>query len=191
MFHKDFVIKGKDDGQVEGPPNFEKPTVVQKDSGYDLRIPSHMDDKNRDRMVGKVGTTNPFHNIPLIVKFDIVVGGDISNDPFRYGPMRNHHNILVSYGEYSQETNWSSPNGDNDVSGILYDMLTKSQGHKENNDHVHEYVEADVTITKDGGIDNHDQTLNEEVISKNENFSKEYRLITIGTRSIKDMSAHI
>lgn len=69
-------------------------------------------------------------------------------------------------------------------------MLTKSQMHKENDDQVPEDV--DPTRVKDGGMDNHDQTLNEGMISKNERnllvcaTSKEYRLITLGTLSVKN-----
>lgn len=72
-------------------------------------------------------------------------------------------------------------------------MLTKSQVHKENDVQVHEHVEADATIAKYGTMENHDQTLNEEMISKNDNIllvgatkTKEYRLTTP-----KDKSVHI
>lgn len=80
----------------------------------------------------------------------------MSNVPLMPRTMRIHHQILISYGKYSQETNFSSPNGDDDVTGIMFDMLTKSQGHKENDDQVHEDVEDDATMVKDSGMDNHD-----------------------------------
>lgn len=76
---------------------------------------------------------------------------------------------------------------------ILFNILTKSQVHKENDEQVHEDVEVDATRDKDGGMDNHDKTLNEEVISKNDNIilvcttkSKEYTSTTL-----KDKFAYI
>ncbi|KAI5394201.1 hypothetical protein KIW84_061049 [Lathyrus oleraceus] len=65
--------------------------------------------------------------------------------------------------------------------------------HCEKDDQVHEDVEANATISKDDGMDNHDQTLIEGMISKNESnilvYStnrKEYKLLTQCTLSIKD-----
>lgn len=68
-------------------------------------------------------SNNSLHNIPLIIKSNIAAGGGMSNFPLRYRPMRNHHDILMSYGEDSQETNLSSPDCDNNVLDILSDML--------------------------------------------------------------------
>lgn len=86
----------------------------------------------------------------------------MTNVSLKSEPMRNHHDILMSSGKYSQEKNLSSLNGDVDVPGILSDMLTKSQGHKENDDKVREDVEVYATIVKDGGMNNPDQALIKE-----------------------------
>lgn len=48
-------------------------------------------------------------------------------------------------------------NDDNDVSNILYDMLTQSQIHKENDDH--EAVEVDTIVSNENVINNHEHTV--------------------------------
>ncbi|CAI8583472.1 unnamed protein product [Vicia faba] len=88
------------------------------------------------------------HKIPLVVKCDLDTGGN----------MKNHHDTLMSFGENSKECFLRNPDGDKDVAYILYDMLTKSQVHKENGEHVHEYVEVDITIVDDGVVNNHDHS---------------------------------
>lgn len=146
---------------------------------------------------------NSLYNIPLVVEYDILFSGN-TNVPLRFGPMRNHHDILMSSGEDSQETNLSCLNGDKDVPDILSDMLTKSQVHKGSDDHVHEDIDVVTVVANDDGIDNRDntledvQTLDEGVISKNESIllvfatnRKEYIFITTCTQSMKDMFAHI
>ncbi|CAI8613585.1 unnamed protein product [Vicia faba] len=114
LFHEDYIIKGKDDNQDGGSPNFEQPTMVQKkklkkrnvcDSTLPVRILSHMTsvwiNENHDRVVGKarIGvlkssykmyeSDNSLYNIPLVIKFDLVVFGNMSNVPFRSCPMRD------------------------------------------------------------------------------------------------------
>lgn len=42
------------------------------------------------------------------------------------------------------------------MSDILSDILTKSQAHEENDDHVHEDVKANTTIANNGVVTNHD-----------------------------------
>lgn len=87
---------------------------------------------------------------------------------------------------------------------IFSNMLTKSQVHQKSDDHVSEDGMVYTVVANGCGIDNHDhaledvQTLGEGVISKNEIIlmactinSKKYRLISTGTQSVKDMSAHI
>lgn len=78
----------------------------------------------------------------------------------------------MSYREYSHETRLNSPDDDNIVPYIMSNILTKSQVHKENDDHVHEEVEIDASIDNGGVITNHDhalgdlKTLGEILISK-------------------------
>ncbi|CAI8612608.1 unnamed protein product [Vicia faba] len=72
---------------------------------------------------------------------------------------------------------------DKNVAHIQYEMLTESQVHKENDDHVHEDVEVYISID-DGGVNNHDHAfedvktlgegVNESICT---NKGKEYRLI--------------
>lgn len=99
----------------------------------------------------------------------------------------------MSSGKDSQESRLSSPDGDNNVPYLLSNILTKSQVHKENDDQVHEDVEADTTRAKDDGMDNHDQKLIEGMVSKNEinllicaTNSKKQKLITLGSQSVND-----
>lgn len=65
--------------------------------------------------------------------------------------------------------------------------------HKENDDQVHEDIEVDATRAKNGGMNNHDQTLNKGMISKKDRILlvcatkiKDYGLTTP-----KDRSTHI
>lgn len=157
LSQEDYVIKGNVDDQAEGLLNFEQPTMVQINSGYDSRIPSHMTGENHDKMVGKVGTANSLNNIPL-VKSDIAGGGNM-NVPLRSWPMRNHHDILMYSSEYSHETKLSSYDGDKYAPNIRSNILTKSQVHKESDDRVHEDVEFVTSVANGGGIDNHDHAL--------------------------------
>lgn len=111
----------------------------------------------------------------FVVKSDLAAGENM-NVLLRYGPMINHHDILMSSSEDSSETNLRSRDGDKDVSDFMFDMLTKYQVHKESDDHVHEDIEVLTVASNDGDIGNHDhalenvQTLIEGVISKNESI---------------------
>lgn len=162
-------------------------------------------DENHDKVVGKAlndvlksnykiyESNHSLYNIPLVIKIDLTAVGN----------MRNHHDILMSYGEDSQEENLNNPDGDRDVPNIMSDTLTKSQVHEENYDHAHEDVEANITIDNDGVFTNHDheledvKTLGEGVISKNEiilmvyaSNSKEYRVISKNTQFVDDMTPY-
>lgn len=88
-----------------------------------------------------------------------------------------------------------SLDNDNDVPDMLSNMLKM---HKEHDDQGHEDVETDATRDKDGSMDNHDQTLFEGMITKNESNllvyatnRKEYKLITRSTQFVKGRSTHI
>lgn len=94
-------------------------------------------------------------NIPFGVKDDLVVSGNMSEGPLRYGPMRNYHLILMSSGEDSQEANLRNLDGDKNLLDI---MLIEYQIHKENGDHVHEDIEVDTAIAN-GGVVNYDHAL--------------------------------
>ncbi|CAI8601074.1 unnamed protein product [Vicia faba] len=99
------------------------------------------------------------YNIPLVVKFDLAVGGNLSNVPLKSRPMRNYHDILISSGEESREINLINTYCDKDIRDILSDIMTKPRVLKENDDHVHEDVEIDTTIVNYGVVTNHDQAL--------------------------------
>lgn len=184
---------------------------IKKNNGYDsslpIRIPSRMTgvliNKNHDRVVSKAGidvlksnykmyeSDNSLHNIPLVVKAYLTACENM-NVPLRSGHMRNHHDILMSSGEDSQETHSRSQDGDKDVSNFMSDMLTKYQVHKESDDHFHEDVEVVTAASNSGGIDNHDhaledmQTLIEGVISKNESI-----LLVCATNYKEYMISHL
>lgn len=78
-------------------------------------------------MVGeaKVGMLNFNHKVYVSDKYDLATVRSLSDIPLKYKPMRNHHDILMTSGKDSQESRLSSPDGDNDVPEILYNMLTK------------------------------------------------------------------
>ncbi|CAI8604407.1 unnamed protein product [Vicia faba] len=212
-------IGGKFNGQTGGPPNFEQPMVLQmkklkKNNGYvntrPIKMPSHkyggLINQKQDRVFGEAETSVlkssykmyvsyiSLHNTPLVINSDLADGGNMSDVPLRYVPMRNHHLTIMSYGDDSYETNLRNPYGDKHVPGIMSDMLTNSQVHKENDNHDHKYVEVDITISYGGFVNNHDhafedvKTMVKGEISKNESIqmictsnSKEYKLIIKGT----------
>lgn len=59
-------------------------------------------------------------------KSNLTTGGSMSEVLLRYVPMRNHHDILMFFGENSRKTRLNSPGGDNDIPDIMSDMLTRS-----------------------------------------------------------------
>lgn len=122
--------------------------------------------------VNKYVSDIAFHNIPLVEKYDLADSGIVINVHNMYEPMENHHLIQMSFYKETQESNLGIQNNDNDVSNILYDMLTQSQIHKENDDH--EFVEVDSIVSNEDVFNNHEHTVKdmdtwgEEVISKDE-----------------------
>lgn len=107
-------------------------------------------------------------NIPYFDKSGLVAGGKVFNVPLMYAPIRIHHLIKKYFGKETQETKMRNQYVDKDVPDILYDMLTNSQFHKENNDvtfennfvsdddhHVHEDVEIDIVVAHLGVVNNH------------------------------------
>lgn len=124
-----------------------------------------------------------FHYISHVDKIVLVAGGILINVPLMNGLMRNHQLVHMSISEQTRETN--RRNQDVDVSYILSNMLTESQMHKENNEHVHEEVDHVVDV----------ETLCEDVISKDKTYSLVMLLIArymdylqkARTQSIGDM----
>lgn len=111
LSHKDCIIKGKDDDQDEGPPNFEQPMVIQKknmntNSEYDT-ILSHvsgcLNNQQHDMMFGEVetGVLKSSHKVYVSDKSDIAIGGSMSEVPLKFVSMTNHHEILMSSEEDS------------------------------------------------------------------------------------------
>ncbi|CAI8595117.1 unnamed protein product [Vicia faba] len=162
-------------------------------------IGSHMSQLNLWR---KMHVPNiVLYNIPHIYKSDLAAGGNVIDVSFFYGPIRKHHLFKKDFGEETHETNMGNQDDDKDVLDILYDMLTKSQMHKENGDHVHEDVKVDTVIANDGVVNNYDHAIDdvettcEDVISKDESLllvcdanRKVYRFYLKGTQSIDDMT---
>ncbi|CAI8600695.1 unnamed protein product [Vicia faba] len=110
------IIEENIDGEVEGPPNFEKTTLVQKkklkkNGEYKSR---GMINQTHDRLFGEAETRVLkssckmyildvlFHNIPLDVNFDQDTNGDI----------RNLYDTLMSSSEDSQDPNLRNPYGE-------------------------------------------------------------------------------
>ncbi|CAI8595092.1 unnamed protein product [Vicia faba] len=104
------------------------------------------------------------HNIPH-------AGENVIDVSLLYGPRRNHHLIQMGFDEETQETNMGNQDGDKYVPYILLYMLTESQMHKKNDDHVHEDVEVDIVLANNDVINNHDhvvedlETMCEDVIN--------------------------
>lgn len=111
LSHVDWVIKGKDDGQDGGPPNFEQPIVVEKkkpkkNSSYDI-IPSHvsrcMNNQKHNMMSGEeeVGVLKSNHKVNVSDIYDLAIGESMSDVPLKLVSLRNHHVSLMSYREVS------------------------------------------------------------------------------------------
>ncbi|KAL5079391.1 hypothetical protein RYX36_007812, partial [Vicia faba] len=92
------------------------------------------------------------HNIPH-------AGENVIDVSLLYGPRRNHHLIQMGFDEETRETNMGNQDGDKYVPYILLYMLTESQMHKKNDDHVHEDVEVDIVIANNDDINNHDHVV--------------------------------
>lgn len=131
---------------------------LNKNSGYDV-TPSHvsicMNNQQHDMMVGEVevGVLKSSHNVYVSDKYDLATVGSLSEVPLKSRTMRNHHDVLMTFGKDSQKPRLSSLDGDNYLPNILYNVLTKYPVHKEN-DHIHEDVEGNETISNDGVISN-------------------------------------
>lgn len=87
-------------------------------------------------MVGEVevGVLKSIHNVYVSDKSFLATDGNMSDVPLRFVPLRNNHSSLMSSGEDSQKNSLSCLDGDDDVPDILFNMLTKSQEHKKNDD---------------------------------------------------------
>lgn len=169
---REVFIKWKAGGKVGGPPNFEQPTLVQKKNPtrkncYDLRLVSKVGGSWLKLIYLKNDYDNSLHNKPIDVEDDIDAYVDMSFVPLRYQPMRNLHEIQMSYGENPQETRLINI----DVSFIMSNMLDKYQMNKEVDNLSHEDIFGDNVITD---FDSHDhafkvvKTLGQSVICKNE-----------------------
>lgn len=99
----------------------------------------------------EVGVLKSSHKVYISDKFDLTIGWSMSEVPLKSLTMRSLHDIQMSYDKDSYETTLINLDGDGDMPYILSNMLTMSQGHKENDDKVHEDVEANATRDKDGG----------------------------------------
>lgn len=86
-----------------------------------------MDNQQHDIMVGKAetGVLKSSHNMYVSDKYDLYTIGSLSEVPLKFGPIRNHRDILMTTGKDSHESSLSSPKGDNDEPNILYNLLTK------------------------------------------------------------------
>ncbi|CAI8583570.1 unnamed protein product [Vicia faba] len=78
-------------------------------------------------------------------------------------PMRNYYLSQKDVIEETQEFTLGSQDDDKYVSYISSKMLTGSQMHKENDDHIHEDVEDDHVIPNGGVDNNHDHAIVNEV----------------------------
>lgn len=112
LSHVDWVIKGRVDGKDEGPPILEQPTMVQKNkvnknSGYGI-ITSHMsrcmNNQQHDMMVceAEAGVLKFIYNVYVSDKYDLAIVESLSKFPLKFGPMKNHHDILMTSGKDSQ-----------------------------------------------------------------------------------------
>lgn len=155
-FKQGVFIEGKVDGQNEGPPNIEQPSVVQKkrlkkisDYGIILpvRIASHMSgvliNQKHDNVFNEARTGVTFSvlksNFRLYDKilvpdislhnipYVLAAGGSVIDVSVMKGPMRNHHLIHMSVGEETHETNLGNQDVDKDVLDFLSDMLIESK----------------------------------------------------------------
>ncbi|CAI8595306.1 unnamed protein product [Vicia faba] len=103
-------------------------------------------------------------------KTDLDIGGIIMDDPLLDEPIRNLYLIQKDFGEETQETTMGSQDYNKDVLDISFDMLIEYQMCKENDNHIHEYVEVSIVITNGGVYENHvhvvedEETLCEDVL---------------------------
>lgn len=108
--------------------------------------------------------------VPYIDHFynsDLAVGGIVLNVSLMYEPIRNHHLIQKYFVDDTEESNLENQCVDKDVPYILFNMLTESQSHKEDedvilennfvsgDDHVREDVEVDTVVAHGGGVNNY------------------------------------
>lgn len=161
-------IKGKANGQAGGPPNIERPRVVQKKklrkiivygTILPIGIPSHISGiftiQIHDIVFGEANICVPLsllnlsykmyvldialHNIPHFYKSYLAVGGNMLDVPLMYEPIIHHHLIQKYFTDDTQKTNMGNQDVDKYVSDILSDMLeTESKIHKENDDIIPE-----------------------------------------------------
>ncbi|CAI8598315.1 unnamed protein product [Vicia faba] len=86
LSHEDRVIKGKADGQDEGLPNFERPSVVQKQWLFGEVEVGVLNSSYKMHVSGI-----SLHKIPLGATSVLATGGDV----------RNLYDTLMSSGEDS------------------------------------------------------------------------------------------
>lgn len=115
-------------------------------------------------------------------KFDLDVEGMV---PLRIGTLKFLHD------EDSHKSGLKNPDGDNDVSDTLSNMVAKSQVHKEFDGHGHEADDGD--NNNDHDLED-EKTLSNEVICKNENIildcdtnTKMLRMISKNIQSMDEM----
>lgn len=108
--------------------------MVQKkklNNGYDIipsRVSKRVNNQHHNMMVGEVevGVLKSIHEVYVSDTSDLAICGSMSEIPLRCVSMGNHHDILISFGEDTQETRLSSPYGDYDVPDIMSNILSKS-----------------------------------------------------------------
>lgn len=137
------------------------------------------------------------HDITRVNKPDLTIGGILVDVSLMYAPFWNH--LLMSVGEESREPNLGNQDVDKNVSNFLFDMLTKSQRLKENDDHIHEDVQVDFYKGDIVVVNTHDhvETLGENLICKDErlimvcaSINNVYGLFYKGAQFIDDVTPH-